>query len=131
MATTKKYAWFIERITEGAKRLAIVENTPKTEGGVTDNWSTISTDNLGILVDYIAIPTLITSATAASPSRLEERYFRGVLNKAIAEGYKDPRNMDLNNVLFFENEYEKTVKKAKKFSRAGVIRTGSIIPQDF
>ena len=132
MATTKKYGWFKEYYASnnGAERLAIVENTSKTEGGVTDNWSAISTDNTKIRFEFSSIPSITGMSTVLS-NNLESRYLKGIVDKAIATGYKDPRHMDLEVAQYFENEYEKTLKKAKKHAKGHLITTGRIVPQDF
>ena len=45
-------------------------------------------------------------------------------------GYRDPRNKDLQSAEYFENLYEKQLKKAK--GRATTMYgTGHIVPQDF
>ena len=132
MATTKKYGWFKEfyASTNGAERLAIVENTSKTEGGVTDNWSAISQTGIKISLEYSSIPAIASIVTDLTLS-LESRYLKGSVDKAIASGYKDPRHMDLEVAKYFENEYEKTLKKAKKYAKGHLITTGRVMPQDF
>ena len=129
MATTKKYAWFIEIIASGDERLAIVENTPKTVGNVTDNWQAIQTTGTAIRMEYHTIQQ-ITSLTS-SIDYIEERYLKGIVNKAISDGYKDPRNLDIQLAQFFEGEYVIAVKKAKKHAKSGYVSTGNVIPQEF
>ena len=132
MATTKKYGWFKEFAGDanGAEKLAIVENTSKTEGGVTDNWSAISTAGINIRLEYSSAP-VITGLSYDLTANIEKRYIKGIVDKAIGTGYKDPRHMDLEVAKYFENEYEKTLKKAKKHAKGHLIPTGRIIPQDF
>tara|TARA_Y100001963_G_scaffold155175_2_gene245642 strand:+ start:2153 stop:2551 length:399 start_codon:yes stop_codon:yes gene_type:complete len=132
MATTKKYGWFKEfaASADGSEMLAIVENTSKTEGGVTDDWSAISATGINIRLEYSSAP-VITGLSYDLAANIEKRYIKGIVDKAIASGYKDPRNMNLEAASYFENEYEKTVKKAKKHAKGHLLPTGRIIPQDF
>ena len=39
--------------------------------------------------------------------------------------------MEIQNAQYFDAEYEKGIKKAKKFARSNYITTGRIVPQDF
>jgi hypothetical protein len=64
-------------------------------------------------------------------SNIPSRFHETLVSKVIAQGYKDPRNMELNNAQYFENEYALGVKKAKKFVRSNYQRSGFIRPQDF
>ena len=129
MAKQVKRAWFTE-ITEGQDiKLAIVENTPRTVDGVTDQWQAI-TEVLEVRYESIQCDADLTSLTG-SYDDIHSRYHKTILNKAIAMGYQDPRHIDLNSAQYFDQLYEKDIKKAKKFSKGQMVTGGRIIPQDF
>jgi hypothetical protein len=39
--------------------------------------------------------------------------------------------MKIELAQYFDNEYEKIVKRAKKFARSSYLTTGQIVPQEF
>jgi hypothetical protein len=45
-------------------------------------------------------------------------------------GYRDPRNKDLQSAEYFEQVYEKQLRKAKARATT-MLGTGRIVPQDF
>ena len=64
-------------------------------------------------------------------NQIPEQFHEVLVYKVVANGYKDPRNMDLNNAQYFDNEYALGVKEGKKFSRNNYTDVGMISPQDF
>ena len=66
-----------------------------------------------------------------SYSNIPSRFHEYIVNKVIASGYKDPRHMDFDVAQYFDNQYEKGVKKAKRFTRSNYQTTGIIKQQDF
>jgi phosphoglycerol transferase MdoB-like AlkP superfamily enzyme len=58
-------------------------------------------------------------------------YHEALTYKAIASGYKDKRNQDLQAAQYFDNEYEIAVKKAKKRARSNNVTVGYIVPHSY
>ena len=131
MAKTQRF-YFID--TEaGGEGIALVEKGTVTKDGYTSNYKTIQTSGTNILkVRGVFTDSDLTSALAdESYSNIPTRFHEYIVNKAISIGYRDPRHMELKTAQYFDNEYEKGVKKAKKFARGNYLTTGNIVPQDF
>ena len=58
-------------------------------------------------------------------------YHNAIVDKAISQGYTDPRNLNLQMAQYFDAEYEKAVKKAKTWARSNGVTTGFVAPCDF
>jgi hypothetical protein len=54
-----------------------------------------------------------------------------IVNKVIADLYKDTRNRDLELAQYYDLEYLKFIKEAKKYAKSQHISTGFIVPRDF
>ena len=59
------------------------------------------------------------------------QFHEALVYKVIAMGYKTPPGLQIDLAQYFDLEYEKSVKSAKKFSRRGYTQTGMITPVDF
>tara|TARA_R100000458_G_C8078444_1_gene114247 strand:- start:70 stop:474 length:405 start_codon:yes stop_codon:yes gene_type:complete len=134
MANKKEYFYFIDTHSTGEK-IAIVEKATSvvSRNGWTSDYKTIQTAGTNILkIRGVFTDADLTSSLAdESYEKIPSRFHEHIVNKVISIGYRDPRNMELNNSQFFDNEYEKGVKKAKKFARSNYINTGRIVQQDF
>jgi hypothetical protein len=128
MAKNIKRAWFID-IISGDTKLGIVEKTSRTVGGVTDDWQAI-TEVLSVVYESIICDADLTSVTSEW-TEINSRYHKTIVNKAIAIGYRDTRNKDLQSSEYFESLYDRETKKAKKYAKSGYVSTGRIVPQDF
>jgi len=128
MAKDIKRAWFVD-IVSGDTKLGIVEKTSRTVDGITDEWKAI-TEALTVRYESIICDADLTSVTSEW-TEINSRYHKTIVNKAIAMGYRDPRNLDLQNAEYFDQLYDKDLRKAKKFARSEYVSTGRIIPQDF
>ena len=64
-------------------------------------------------------------------NQIPEQFHEVLVYKAIAMGYKDPRNMEINNAQYFDQEYSLGVKEGKKFSKSNYTDVGSVKQQDF
>ena len=62
---------------------------------------------------------------------IPRRFHQNIVHKALADFYKDPRHTDFERARFYEMEYERGIKEAKKLSRGQHIETGYIKPVDF
>jgi len=128
MAKQVKRAWFTDIVSSDI-HLGVAENTPRTVDGVTDQWQAL-TEALTVRYEAIILDADLVSLSS-SYSSIHSKYHQTILNKAIAMGYQDPRHIDLNTAQYFEQLYERDVKKAKKFSKGQMVSTGRIVPQDF
>ena len=129
MANKKQRAWYIDRLL----RIGIVEKATNavTKDGYTSDWQSISEAKDLRVYAISRDADLAIDLMTASWSQIPEQFHDVIINKAIAIGYKDPRNMDLNNAQYFDNEYALGVKEGKKFSRNNYTDVGFISPQDF
>ena len=64
-------------------------------------------------------------------SAIPPQYHEALANKAIAYGYRDPRNLQPELSEYFEGQYEKVIRQAKKFARGKQQRGGYIKAYDF
>ena len=62
---------------------------------------------------------------------IPEQFHEAIVTKVISMGYKTPPNLQIELAQYFDLEYEKMVKEAKKYSRSAFIQTGMISPVDF
>ena len=59
------------------------------------------------------------------------QFHMSIVNKVIAELYKVNRNKDLELAQYYELEYMKDIKAARKYSKSKHISSGFIVPRDF
>ena len=136
--TNPKRYWFTER-----DKLAFVEGgSSTTVDGVTSNLVSIS-EAKSCIVKGITLPNVFptgtdedyaSSLTDTSAGPLEEiplQFHEALAYKAIAIGYQDPRNMKIELAQYFDNEYNKICKSAKKYARSNFQTSGQIVPQEF
>jgi len=123
-------------------RLAIIEKKGSTTvDNATTNYQTISEAkpiriNSICKADHFNTGDKIVESdfenTSAGPlGHIPTQFHEALVYKVIAMGYKTPPTMDINIAQYFDMEYEKVVKQAKKFARSNYIQTGVIAPQDF
>jgi len=120
----------------GGVRLGLVENSTGsvTRDGKTSNFQSISESGLQIRAHYISRCTHLVAGSGSGSTYIPEilsMFHPALISKAIAEGYKDPRNQKFDAVQYFLTEYEDYVKKAKKEARSGSITTGIVVPHTF
>ena len=75
--------------------------------------------------------TEYSSSTLGPLGAIPTQFHEALVYKVIAMGYKTPPNINIDLAQYFDLEYEKSVKSAKKFSRSAYIQTGIIAPVDF
>jgi hypothetical protein len=143
MATKKEIFWYIDRIEADTSLspnsstgvIALVEKSTNavTRNGYSTEYTSISeagTNNLRIY--YIGQDSDLAVGTLTGKyTNIPDQFHEVIVSKVIANGYKDPRNMEFNNAQFFDQEYNLGVKEAKKFARSDFKTVGSIRPQDF
>ena len=129
MATKKQRAWYIDKLL----KLGIIEKATNavTKDGYTSDWQSISEIKdlriYAISRDY----DIAKDALGNTFLQIPDQYHEVLVFKAIAMGYKDPRNMNIELAQYFDNEYKLGTKEAKKFSSAGYLTTGRVASQDF
>lgn len=136
--TNPKRLWFIER-----GRIGLIEDgTTTTVDGVSTTAISIS-EAKSLLIKGLSLPTKFPIGQNANHEASYTDNFHGPLDeipiqfhealayKAIAVGYQDPRNMKIELAQYFDAEYEKLCKRAKKFARSNYQTTGHIVPQEF
>tara|TARA_R100000963_G_C4603869_1_gene76631 strand:+ start:61 stop:474 length:414 start_codon:yes stop_codon:yes gene_type:complete len=123
-------------------RLAIVEkNGTTTTDGASTVFKTI-TEAKPVRINSIckathfntgssAVSTDYTNTGTGPLGDIPVQFHEALVFKVIAMGYKTPPNMQIELAQYFDMEYEKVLKNAKKYARSSFIQTGMIIPQDF
>jgi restriction endonuclease Mrr len=132
MANKKERFWFIDNSTLRA-RMGIVEKATNvtTKDGYVSEYTAVS-EAKDITIYAIARDNdLAVNSLTSTWTQIPAQFHEVMVSKVIAMGYKDPRHMELQTAQYFEQEYEKGIKKAKKFSRSNYQTTGVIRPQDF
>ena len=125
--------WFIDRGQGGRDRLGIVEksNSSTTKETVTSDWASVS-EVKDLRVYAIDTPAeWVVGDLSVENTDIPKRYHEALVNKVISVGYKDPRNQKFDASQFFDLEYEKVVKKAKKHARSNMQTNGFIQQVDF
>tara|TARA_R100001230_G_C5607193_1_gene119627 strand:- start:123 stop:509 length:387 start_codon:yes stop_codon:yes gene_type:complete len=125
----KTRAWYVDKL----KKIGIVEKTTNTNtrDGWTSDWGSISAaKDLRIYAISRDADININELTNTF-TQIPDQYHEVMVYKAIAMGYKDPRNLNLDLAQYFDNEYLLGTKEAKKFSRANYQSNGQIAAQDF
>ena len=129
MATKKQRAWYIDTLL----KLGIVEqgNNVATKDGYTSNWKSISEVKDLRLYTISRDADLAVDTMTGSWSQIPEQFHDTIISKVIASGYKDPRHLDIDLAQYFDMEYEKGLREAKKYSK-GYYKTHTFVkPQDF
>ena len=132
MATKTERFWYIDNSTK-RPRMGIVEKATNatTKDGYTSQFKSISAAKDITIYAIARDSDIVINALTATWTQIPEQFHEVMVNKAIAAGYKDPRNMEINAAQYFDIEYEKGLKKAKKFSKSNFSTTGRISPVDF
>ena len=129
MAQKYTRAWFVDKL----KRIGIVEkafNAVRKDGHQSD-WKSITEVKDVTLYTISKDADLDASNLSNTFIAIPLQFHEGIVYKAIAMGYKDPRNMEINLAQYFDGEYLASVKEAKKFSRSNYQTMGRINSQDF
>ena len=129
MANKTQRAWYIDKL----KRIGIVEKgtNATTKDGYTSDWKSI-TEVKDLRIYAISRDTDLDASNLTNTwLQIPEQFHEAIIYKVIAMGYKDPRNMEINNAQYFDMEYTKGIKEAKKFSRSNYQSVGRARPQEF
>jgi hypothetical protein len=129
MANKKQRAWFIDKLS----KLGLVEKGTNvvTKDGYTSDWKSI-TEVKDLRIYAISRDSDLTANNmTATWSQIPSQFHDAIINKAICYGYKDPRHIDLELSSYFDGEFFKGVKRAKKFARSNYQAVGFVRQQDF
>tara|TARA_R100000781_G_scaffold42793_2_gene29367 strand:+ start:1990 stop:2394 length:405 start_codon:yes stop_codon:yes gene_type:complete len=131
-SNTKQRYWFIDR--GKGNRIGFVEKVTQAQSkeGVTIDYQPIS-EAKSIVIYAEASDTDIAQSDSANTtySNIPDRFIEGLVSKVIADGYKDPRNMNVEGNQLFATEFAAAVKLCKKWLRSNFTRTGAIAPHEF
>ena len=131
MAKQVKRGWFIEH-SPGEAHIAIVEKTSRTVDGITDEWQAVTETGLKVVVEFVTVDSdLSANSLTGSYNEIPSRYHKAIVDKAIAMGYRDPRNQNIQNAQYFETLYIEAKRRGKKLAKSNFQTTGRIVPQDF
>ena len=102
---TSKYAYKLER-----GKLAVFEKS-------SNKWVSIKTSGLTLRIFGIGLADHFGDNLDYS-NMMPLQFHESLAYKAIAMGYKDPRNLNIEVASYFDMEYDKTIKEAKKYARS-------------
>ena len=125
--------WYIDRGQGGRDRLGIVEkaSSQTTKETITTDWGSISEVKDLRLYTTDTQEDFDVNDLSEEKTEIPKRYHEALVNKVISLGYRDARNMKIDASQFFDMEYEKLIKKAKKHARSNYQTHGFIKPIDF
>ena len=129
MAEGVTRAWYIDKLG----KMGFVEKVTNavTRNGFTTDWKSITVAKPIRLYAISRDVDLSANDLTGTWSQIPSQFHEGIVYKAIAQGYKDPRHMELNTASYFDGEYAKSVQDGKKFSKSNYTDVGTISPQDF
>jgi len=116
--------WYID-----SKRLGIVEKGSVTKETETSNF--VSPTEVNEIRIYATSTGGDFTSDLTKESDIPPQYHEALAHKAIAFGYRDPRNLQPELSEYFEGQYEKVLRQAKKFARGKQQRGGYIKAYDF
>ena len=134
MNTNPERFWYINN-----NRLAIVEkNGTTTVDGASTVYKSV-TENKPLKLHTIskadhfeaAGDSDYDSSTQGPLGDIPIQFHEALVYKVIAMGYKTPPSLNIELAQYFDMEYERTVKQAKKYARSAFIQTGVIAPVDY
>ena len=141
-STSNERYWYFNDVKGG--RVGIVEKSTNAviRDGKTSQFQSVSESSLQIRCyaivrslhlspDVTGGSSTLDGATVIGTLEIPPMYHNAIVDKAISQGYTDPRNLNLQMAQYFDNEYEKAVKKAKIWARSNGVTTGFVAPCDF
>lgn len=129
MATKVNRAWFIDKLG----KMGIIEKATNqvTRDGWTTDWTSISVVKSVRLYAISKDSDISVNELTNTFNQIPSQFHEALVYKAIAMGYKDPRNMDINVAGYFDSEYERGVREGRKFGKSNYTDVGRIASQDF
>tara|TARA_R100000808_G_scaffold14629_1_gene34414 strand:- start:25406 stop:25786 length:381 start_codon:yes stop_codon:yes gene_type:complete len=126
MAATKEYAYWIE-----GDNICFAEKKAETVNGVTSEWRTIATTGLKARIYGSAIPANLSTDAVNEEISFPHFIDEACLNHIISEGYQDPRNLNPELAVMFNQKSEGMLREARKTYRRKRQRGGFIKPYDY
>ena len=137
MNTNPARFWYISN-----NRLALVEkNGTTTTDGASTIYKTITVAKPLVVhsisrADHFPKGTLanvddFSSSLEGPLGDIPLQFHEALVYKVISMGYKTPPNINLELAQYFDMEYEKVVRNAKKYAKSAFIQTGMIAPVSF
>ena len=129
MATRVARAWYIDKLG----KMGIVERATNAVGkdGYNSDWTSITTAKATRIYAISRDSDININELTNTFLQIPGQYHEVLTYKAIAMGYKDPRNLNIEAAQYFDMEYEKGVKEGKKFAKSDYTDIGSVRQQDF
>tara|TARA_Y100001973_G_C5186388_1_gene328126 strand:+ start:911 stop:1294 length:384 start_codon:yes stop_codon:yes gene_type:complete len=125
LTSNKKRYYYVE-----GRRIALIENTSKTVDNTTSEYSSIS-EVKTLRVKSISRESDFTTDLTETWDEIPTQFHDVIVDSVIAELYTRPGTVDLSAYQVFRERYERGLRGAKKYSKGGQIRTGSITPHEF
>lgn len=125
----KERTWFVDKLG----KIGIVEKATNavTRDGHTNDWTSITESKSFRIYAISRDDDISIDEPANSFLQIPAQFHEVIVYKAIANGYKEPRNINPQIAQYFDGEYLAGVKEAKKFSKSNYITTGFIKQQDY
>tara|TARA_R100000458_G_C8273089_1_gene247914 strand:- start:1581 stop:1976 length:396 start_codon:yes stop_codon:yes gene_type:complete len=125
--------WYIDRGQGGRDRLGIVEkaNSQTTKETITTDWASVSEAKDLRIYTIDTQEDFVAGDLTVEKTDIPKRYHEALVNRVISLGYRDARNMKFDAAQFFDGEYEKLIKKAKKQARSNYQTHGFVKQIDF
>ena len=118
-------------------QLGIVEKLSRaiTRNETTSEFQSVSVSGLQIRVEADTLGDYLTEDANVNASggqtSFPVQFVNAIPYKVIAEGYKSGTNQNIQLAQYFDFEYEKLVKEAKKFVRSNYVSTGHLVPHPY
>lgn len=131
-STTRQKYWYTYK-----KQIAIVEKSDNitTQESTQSQYSSISTTGKTVRITGIfkpdALGTNLVDTNDSALTSIPSQFHETIVNKVISDGYKNPKNLNIDLATFFDVEYQKGIKEAKKFAKSRYRSGGVIKPHDF
>ena len=125
----KERVWYTDKLG----KLGIVEKATNTvtRDGYTSDWSSITEAKSFRIYAISRDDDISIDEPTNSFNQIPVQFHETIVYKVIANGYKEPRNINPQLAQYFDGEYLAGIKEAKKFSKANYTTTGFISPQEY
>lgn len=142
--TSKERYWYpirnrvtLSDVDYNTVQIGIVERFKNaiTRHDVTSNYQSVSVTGLQIRIEATTMGDFLTPGAADNATggrtAFPQAFADAIPYKVIADGYKRGTQKDIQLAQYFDMEYDKLVKEAKKYARSGNIGNGMIVPHSF
>ena len=118
-------------------QLGLVEKLSRaiTRNETTSEFQSVSVSGLQIRVEADTLGDYLVEDSnenaGGGRTSFPAQFTNAIPYKVIAEGYKSGTNQNIQLAQYFDFEYEKLVKEAKKFVRSNYVSTGHLVPHPY